>query len=307
MSPWRITRCVCGVLAALAIWAGMLGDGVALAQGQGQGQGQGGDGGCPGGYRITGRQASGQSYDPNQANRAVLQITLQATDSAIRPGCRSAPVTIIPQSGTAFVFANGSYQLGFVQLNSNLVSQANVTRFELSGSARNRLVRGEAVTIDLFELSAGQFPAAGEYRGTVLVQVGTALPQAVLFTIAVRPAIRFLAEHGALTRDLSFGEVSAGSTIRTAVYYQSNAAANITIQSQNRGQLAHTVQGPSRAISYRLTYDGTVVNLSSGTQINRPFRGLLAQREEMVLEVAPGTDRFAGDYRDVLTLLYTAY
>jgi hypothetical protein len=106
---------------------------------------------------------------------------------------------------------------------------------------------------------------------------------------------------------LSFGEVSAGSTIRTAVYYQSNAAANITIQSQNRGQLAHTVQGPSRAISYRLTYDGTVVNLSSGTQINRPFRGLLAQREEMVLEVAPGTDRFAGDYRDVLTLLYTAY
>ena len=35
MSPWRITRSVCGVLAALAIWAGMLGDGVALAQGQG--------------------------------------------------------------------------------------------------------------------------------------------------------------------------------------------------------------------------------------------------------------------------------
>lgn len=287
-------------LAALLIWAGIAIEGAALAQGQGVGA-------CADGYRITGRQASGQSYDPNQANRTVIQITLQAAGGNVPPRCTSAPVTIIPQSGTAFAFANGSHQLGFVQLNSNQVSQANVTRFELNGNARNRLVRGEAVTIDLFELSAGQFPAAGEYRGTVLVQVGAGLPQAVLFVIAVRPAIRFLAEQGGMTRDLSFGEVTAGSVIRTAVFYQSNAAANIVIQSQNRGRLVHTVQGPSRAIPYTLTYDGVPVNLSAGAQINRPFRGLLAMREEMVLEVAPGTDRFAGDYRDVLTLLYTAY
>jgi hypothetical protein len=284
-------------LAALLVWAGLLGESAALAQGQA----------CPGGYRITGRQASGQSYDPNQANRTVLQITLQAADDDVPPGCTSAPVTITPQSGTAFTFANGGYQLGFVQLNSGLVSQANVTRFELAGNARSRLVRGEAVTIDLFELSAGQFPAAGEYRGTVLVQVGTGLPQAVLFAIVVRPAIKFLAEQGAMSRDLSFGEVTAGSVIRTAVFYQSNAAVSITIQSQNRGQLVHTVLGPSRAIPYRMTYDGAAVNLAAGAQVNRPFRGLIALREEMVLEVAPGTGRLAGEYRDVLTLLYTAY
>ncbi|MFM7350409.1 MAG: hypothetical protein ACKO01_13155 [Erythrobacter sp.] len=286
--------------AGLLLWAGLAANAAALAQ-------NGGGGACPGGYRITGRQASGQSYDPNQANRTVLQITLQTADDDVPRGCTSAPVTITPQSGTAFAFANGGYQLGFVQLNSSQVSQANVTRFELAGNARSRLVRGEGVTIDLFELSAGQFPAAGEYRGTVLVQVGNALPQAVLFTIAVRPAIKFLAEQGALSRDLSFGEVTAGSTIRTAVFYQSNAAVSITIQSQNRGQLIHTVQGARRAIPYRLTYDGMPVNLAAGAQVNRPFRGLLAQREEMVLEVAPGTNRFAGDYRDVLTLLYTAF
>lgn len=293
MNRARIVRLAAAALAALLIWVGLPGEGAALA--------------CQGGYRITGRQSSGQSYDPNQANRTVLQITLQAADSGIPPGCTSAPVSITPQSGAAFVFTNGSDQLGFVQLNSGLVSQANVTRFELSGNARGRLVRGEAVTIDLFELSAGQFPAAGEYRGTVLVQVGDALPQAVLFAINVRPAIRFLAEQGAISRDLSFGEVTAGSVIRTAVFYQSNAAANITIQSQNRGRLVHTVQGALHAIPYRLTYDGVAVNLSTVAQINRPFRGLSALREEMVLEVAPGTDRFAGDYRDVLTLLYTAY
>lgn len=301
MSDYGIGRLARSAVAGLLILAGVLGEGAVLAQGQG------GAGGCPAGYRISGRQSSGQSYDPNQANRTVLQITLEAVGGRVAPGCTGAPVTITPQSGASFVFANGSYQLGFVQLNSNLVSQANVTRFELSGNARNRIVRGEAVTIDLFELSAGQFPAAGEYRGTVLVQVGTELPQAVLFAITVRPAIRFLAEHGAMTRDLSFGEVSAGSVIRTAVFYQSNAAANITIQSQNRGLLVHTVQGPLRTIPYRLTYDGVAVNLTNGAQINRPFRGLLAVREEMVLEVAPGIDRFAGDYRDVLTLLYTAY
>ncbi|MFO6448606.1 hypothetical protein ACLBKU_15835 [Erythrobacter sp. NE805] len=285
--------------ALLAVWAGLAASSAALAQN--------GGGACPGGYQITGRQASGQSYDPNQANRTVLQITLQAAGADIAPGCTSAPVTITPQSSTAFVFANGAYQLGFVQLNSSQVSRANVTRFELSGNARNRLVRGEAVTIDLFEISAGQFPAAGEYRGTVLVQVGSALPQAVLFTIAVRPAIKFLAEQGATTRDLSFGEVTAGSVIRTAVFYQSNAAVSITIQSQNRGQLVHTVLGPIRAIPYRLSYDSAAVNLSTGAQVSRPFRGLIAQRDEMVLEVAPGTGRLAGEYRDVLTLLYTAY
>jgi len=301
MSSSRIAgRARGAMLALLLLWAGVLGEATALAQGQGGGA-------CPEGYRITGRQASGQSYDPNQANRTVLQITLQAADGDIPPRCTSAPVTITPQSGAAFVFANGGAQLGFIQLNSNLVSQANVTRFVLAGNARSRLVRGEAVTIDLFELSAGQFPAAGEFRGTVLVQVGGGLPQAVLFAITVRPAIRFLAEQGAMSRDLSFGEVSAGSVIRTAVFYQSNAAVNITIQSQNRGRLVHTVQGPLRAIPYRLTYDGVPVNLSAGAQLNRPFRGLFALREEMVLEIAPGTDRFAGDYRDVLTLLYTAY
>ncbi|MCX9145951.1 hypothetical protein [Erythrobacter sp. WG] len=299
MNGLRIGLAMRAAAAVLLVLATLAAGTAALAQN--------GGGACSEGYRITGRQASGQSYDPNQANRTVLQITLQAAGEDVPRGCTSAAVTITPQSGTAFVFANGSYQLGFVQLNSAQVSQANVTRFELAGNARSRLVRGEAVTIDLFELSAGQFPAAGEYRGTVLVQVGNGLPQAVLFTITVRPAIKFLAEQGAMSRDLSFGEVTAGSVIRTAVFYQSNAAVNITIQSQNRGQLVHTVQGARTAIAYRLTYDGAPVNLAAGAQINRPFRGLIAQREEMVLEVAPGTNRFAGDYRDVLTLLYTAY
>jgi hypothetical protein len=276
------------------------GHGAAMAQGQGGGA-------CPIGYSVTGRQSSGQTYDPNQANRTVLQITLQAATSGIAPGCTSTSVTITPQSGAAFTFVKGGFELGFVQLNSSAVSQANVTRFELSGQARNRLVRGEAVTIDLFEISAGQFPAAGEYRGTVLVQIGDGLPQAVLFAITVRPAIRFLAEDGAMSRDLSFGEVTTGSVIRTAVHYQSNAAVNITIQSQNRGSLLHTSQLPDRTIPYTMSYDGIAVRLSSAVQINRPFRGLMARREEMVLEVEPGTDRFAGNYRDVLTLMYTAY
>ncbi len=262
---------------------------------------------CPQGYSITARQSSGQNYDPNQANRTILQLNLQAVGKAIPPGCTSQPVTITPQTGAAFSFVNGAYSLGFIQLNSGLVAQANVTRFELSGNARNRLVRGEALDIDLFEISAGQFPVAGEYRGTVLVQVGNALPQAVLFAITVRPAIKFLAEQGAMHRDLSFGEVTRGSTIRTTVFYQSNAAVNITIESQNRGFLVHE-QGPQvRPIPYRLVYDGMAVNLAAAAQITRSFRGLVANREEIVLEVAPGDARFAGSYRDVLTLLYTAF
>lgn len=264
-------------------------------------------GACPGGYQVTARQSSGQDYDPNQANRAILQLNLQATDPRVPASCTSQQVTITPQSGTAFSFVSGGNALGFVQLNSGLVSEANVTRFRLNGRARSRLVRGEAVDIDLFEISAGQFPAAGEYRGTVLVQIGDGLPQAVLFTILVRPAIKFLAEQGAMTRDLSFGEVTRGSVLRTAVFYQSNAAVSITITSQNRGNLVHD-DGPAvPPIPYTLFYDGARIDLSSASQISRPFRGLAATRDEMVLEVPPGDARFAGNYRDVLMLVYTAY
>lgn len=262
---------------------------------------------CPGGYQVTARQSSGQDYDPNQANRTILQLNLQAADPRVPPSCTSQQITITPQSGTAFSFVNGGHVLGFVQLNSGLVSEANVTRFRLNGRARSRLVRGEAVDLDLFEISAGQFPAAGEYRGTVLVQIGNGLPQAVLFTIRVRPAIKFLAEQGAMTRDLSFGEVTRGSVLRTAVFYQSNAAVSITITSQNRGKLAHD-DGPGvPPIPYDLFYDGARIDLSAASQINRPFRGLAATRDEMVLEVPPGDARFAGNYRDVLMLAYTAY
>jgi hypothetical protein len=264
-------------------------------------------GACPDGYSVTARQSSGQSYDPNQANRTILQLSLQVVDPDVRPGCTSAPVTIIPQSGAVFSFVNGAYDIGFVQLNSNLFSQANVTRFELAGNARSRLVRGETITLDLFEISAGQFPAAGEYRGTLLVQTGNSLPQAVLFSITVRPAIKFLAEQGAMTRDLSFGEVTRGALLRTAVFYQSNAAVSITIESRNRGRLVHEVGAAISPIPYTLIYDGIPINLATSAQLNRPFRGLAATREEMVLEVAPGEGRFAGNYRDVLTLFYTAF
>jgi hypothetical protein len=264
-------------------------------------------GACAGGYSVTARQASGQSYDPNQANRTILQLNLQTAGAGIAPSCTSLPVTITPQSGAAFAFANGPYSLGFIQLNSALVAQANVTRFELNGGARSRLVRGEAINIDLFEISAGQFPAAGEYRGTILVQIGNGLPQPVLFTIFVRPAIKFLTEQGAMTRDLSFGEVTRGSILRTAVFYQSNAAVNITIESQNRGKLVHDAGLAVPPIPYALFYDGMAVNLAAISQINRPFRGLAATRDEMVLEVAPSNARAAGNYRDVLRLFYTAY
>lgn len=192
-----------------------------------------GGGACPGGYSVTARQSSGQSYDPVEATRAIIRINLQPLAADIAPGCTSVPVTIIPQSSSTFAFTNGGSTVGFTQINSNLVSQANVTRFELNGNARGQLVRGNSVDIDLFEISAGQFLAAGEYQGSVLVQVGNGLPTPVLFTIFVQPAIKFVIENGSQQKDLSFGEVTNGATIQTTVFYQSNAAVMITIQSQN--------------------------------------------------------------------------
>lgn len=268
--------------------------------------GQGG-GACPGGYVVTARQSSGQTYDPVEATRAILRINLQPAATDLPHGCTSLPVTITPQSSSTFTFTNGGNAIGFTQINSNLVSQANVTRFELNGNARGQLARGNAIDVDLFEISAGQFLAAGEYQGSVLVQVGDGLPTPVLFTITVQPAIKFVIEHGSLNKELSFGEVTNGATIQTAVFYQSNAAVLITLQSQNQGAMVHENGSAFGAIPYSLAYDGTPVNLATIAQITRSFTGLGTRREEMVLRVEPQRQRFAGTYRDVLTLNYTAF
>lgn len=266
-----------------------------------------GGGACPGGYSVTARQSSGQSYDPVEATRAIIRINLQPLAADIAPGCTSVPVTIIPQSSSTFAFTNGGSTVGFTQINSNLVSQANVTRFELNGNARGQLVRGNSVDIDLFEISAGQFLAAGEYQGSVLVQVGNGLPTPVLFTIFVQPAIKFVIENGSQQKDLSFGEVTNGATIQTTVFYQSNAAVMITIQSQNQGAMVHESGRAFGTVPYSLAYDGTPVNLTSIAQITKGFTGLGTRREQMVLRVEPQRERFAGTYRDVLTLNYTAF
>jgi len=266
-----------------------------------------GNAACPTGYDVTARQASGQSYDPNEATRLIVRINLQPLSADLPQGCTSLPVTITPQSGSTFSFTNGGNMIGFTQINSNQVSQANVTRFELNGNARDQLARGNAVDVDLFEIGAGQFLAAGEYQGALLVQVGGGLQVPVVFSITVRPAIKFAVENGAQQKDLSFGEVTRGSTIETTVFYQSNGAVSITIQSQNMGALVHENGRAFGAIPYGLVYDGTSVNLATIAQISRPFSGLGTRREQMRLRVEPQNERFAGTYRDVLMVSYTAF
>lgn len=266
-----------------------------------------GGGACAGGYTVTARQASGQTYDPIESTRAILRINLQPNATDIPQGCTSLPVTITPQSSSTFAFTNGGNTIGFTQINSNLVSQANVTRFELNGNARGQLVRGNAIDVDLFEITAGQFLAAGEYQGSVLVQVGDGLPTPVLFTITVQPAIKFVIENGSLNKELSFGEVTNGASVRSIVFYQSNAAVLITIQSQNQGAMVHESGRAFGTIPYSMTYDGAPVNLATAAQITKPFSGLGTRREQLLLRVEPQRERFAGNYRDVLTLNYTAF
>lgn len=265
------------------------------------------EGPCLGGYSLTARQSSGQSYDPNEVTRTILRINLQPESANLARSCANLPITIVPQAGSTFTFTSDAGTLGFIQINSRLVSQANATRFVLNSNARSQIVRGQSVDIDLFEINQGQFPVAGEYQGTLLVQVGDNLPTPVLFAIRVRPAIRFVPENGSLSRQLTFGEVTAGATIRSAVLYQSNAGVSISIQSQNKGNLAHE-NGPSLGmIAYRLNYDGSLVDLSSSAQINRTASGLGVRRDEMILTIDPVKGRFGGIYRDVLIMNYTAF
>lgn len=262
---------------------------------------------CPDGYEVTARQSAGQAFDPNDMARSVLRISLQAVRADVPQGCRGQMVTITPQFGASFALANGANTLDFTVINSGQVSQANAMRIVLSGQARNRLVDGETVDIDLFELTAGQFPVAGEYQGTILVQVGNGPQVPVVLTTNVRPAIRFAVENGSPIRDIDFGEVTAGVTIRSPVFYRSNAAVAVTIQSLNQGRMVHEGGLALGSIPYDVTYDGTPVDLATAARIDRPSTGLATRREDVVFRVAPQDALYAGRYRDVLTVSYTAF
>lgn len=259
-------------------------------------------------FAIDVRQTSGSVYDPASMAGTVLNVAVTAADPDLKPGCTSVPIKIEPQAGGVFSFMLSGDTLNYSVQNSNQTGPRSANEIALNGNARNTIVGGGVANVPLFGFQAGQFVRAGRYTAPINVTVGNAPPFAYELAIDVEPSIRFVAENGAREKTLSFGDVTGGSERSSAIFYRTNAAFQLRATSQNRGTLLHEGGPQFGTISYQATYDGTPIDLASGMAVlSRAYPGASVQSDVLRIGIEPQNDKFAGKYRDVLTLEFIPF
>lgn len=259
-------------------------------------------------YAVDVRQTSGSTYDPASMAGIVVNVAITAVDANLANGCTSVPIRIEPQAGGIFSFSMTGDTLNYSVQNSNQVGARSASQVVLNGNARNTIVSGGLASIPLFGFQAGQFVRAGRYIAPINVTVGDGPPLSYELEIDVEPSIRFVAENGAREKTLSFGEVTNGSERSTAIFYRTNAAFQLRATSQNHGTLLHEGGPQFGTIAYQATYDGAPIDLKSGLAVlNRTYPGASVQSDVLWIGIQPQRDKYAGKYRDVLTLEFIPF
>jgi hypothetical protein len=259
-------------------------------------------------YTINAVQAGSQVYDPASLTGSLVQLTFSTTTTGLPTSCSNVPVSITSADGGTFKFEFAGQQLAYTLVNSNRVEGPTNTEIDLNGNAKKDLLAGVPITIDLFNATPGQFVQAGSYDAHLLVTVGMKPPLPVVAHLLVEPGFRFVPENGSTTKSMSFGEVTNGAERSDTIYYQTNAALQIRATSANNGVLVHESGPTLGAIDYTATYNGTVLNLSSGpVVVARSYDGMGTQMDTFRVTIAPQSGKYAGKYRDTVTLEFIPY
>jgi hypothetical protein len=239
---------------------------------------------------------------------ALVQLTFSTTATGLANNCSNVPVTISSADGGAFKFEFAGQQLGYTLLNSQRVEGPTSTRIALNGNAKKDILSGSPVAVDLFSATPGQFVRAGSYDAHLLVTVGTGAPVPVVARLVVASGFRFVPENGSTTKTLSFGEVTNGAERSDTIYYQTNSAVQIRATSMNNGVLVHELGTGLGSIDYTASYDGSVLNLSNGpVVVSRAYEGMSTQMDTLKVTIGPQSGKYAGKYRDTITLEFIPY
>lgn len=253
-------------------------------------------------YAVRAGQSGTDSYDPAQVLPALVTVTIAAIEQTA-PGCTSAQVTLASIDGRAIELSNGTTRLTGRLVRSNRVGNLRPEEVSINGNGRNAILDG-GLDLDLLEIDAGQFVPAGVYRADLSVTVGNAAPVPFAVEVSVQPSMRFV-DTG--TRDLSLGEVSNGSSATSNFAYRSNAMLSVVARSDNGGTLLHEQGTAYGRIPYRARLGNAQLDLQVPTPVIIPLSGTGVRMETLRVDVDPQTGRFAGRYRDTLTLEFTAF
>ncbi len=259
-------------------------------------------------YTINATQTGSQVYDPSALSGTIVQLTFSTSATGLANSCSNTPVTIKSADGGTFKFQFSGQQLSYTLLNSERVQGPTTTEIDLNGNAKKDMLSGTPVAVDLFSATPGQYVPAGSYDAHLLVTVGTAAPVPVVAHLVVESGFRFVPENGSTTKTLSFGEVTNGAERSDTIYYQTNSALQIRATSLNNGVLVHELGASLGSIDYTATYNGSTLNLTNGpVVVSRAYDGMATQVDTLRVTIAPQSDKYAGKYRDTITLEFIPY
>lgn len=254
-------------------------------------------------YAVQTIQQGGDTYDPAQLTGSLVRLTVETP--ALSEACAALNASIRPRDGAGRIALRrmGDVLTGRPVV-SSAVGRANPSQIEIASAARQALARDGRVTLDLFQIDAGQFLPVGDYVAELEWVVEGHDPQPVDVRVRVEPSVRFVGDH---VRRLSLGEVSNGGEARSRFFYATNASLRVTAHSQHRGRLQHE-NGPGYgAIAYEAFLSDHKLDLTTTAVVTLPFQTRALSSQDLLVQVSPQQGRYAGTYRDTLTLDFVAY
>lgn len=247
------------------------------------------------------RQIGNDDYDPNDMAQAVVRLSVRLTEE-----CALEDLRIVPRDSSVFQLTAGGATLKSIQSDAPQITVRNISEFELKQGILQRLERGEEVSFDLLDLEPGQYVRSGIYQATVDFVASGQTVGSLQVNMIVSPTVRLYGAAGDGNIDLDLGRLNDGLSTQQSIYFRSNANVSVLITSDNGGTLVHERGKPFGAIAYRSRLNGTDLNISTPTDV--PLGGFSGQLTEVRfgVDIAPLQSGFAGIYRDVVTLSFTA-
>lgn len=252
-------------------------------------------------------QTASLVYDPGDEAPRAVEVALSNDGPSQSLDCTLDSVVLSQSTPQPLAFVGADDVLHTQQVRDPAVFYRQQD-FELSASALRALENGAALRFNLVEPNTGQFVAPGRYvlPFTVLVN-GTATTSAEL-TIEVIPRVLAFGKSRKVTT-LDFGELETGETRQSTVMVKTNALLRVSAVSDNGGELKHETIPDAPGVPYIAYLDGQMLDLSSGaSQAVEPGQGKGdPQISKLLVQIGQVNVPWAGIYKDVLTLHFTAY
>jgi hypothetical protein len=250
---------------------------------------------------IDARQIGTDDYDPNDLAQSVVRVSLRLAED-----CDLRDLRVVPRDSTVFQLTSGGVTLQSIQSDDPQITVRNISEFELKQRVAMQLKRGEEVIFDLLDLAPGQYVRSGTYQATIDFVDANRPLGTLLLNVIVSPTVRLFGAAETGNIDLDLGRLNDGVSAQQSIYFRSNAQVSLLVTSDNGGKLVHERGTQFGSIAYQAQLNGASINTVNPAVV--PLGGFSGQLTEVRfgVEIAPIRAAFAGIYRDVITISFTA-